>query len=880
MSRLIFDADTLGGTTTLSSADAVGNFTLIVPAVDGTLSVKDSSGDATFRNLTLTGAVLAGAWNGTRIGVAYGGTGATTLTGYVKGNGTSAMTASATIPSTDITGLGTMSVQNANAVAITGGTISGLSAAIPVASGGTGATTLTGYVKGNGTSLMTASATIPNTDITGLGTMSTQNANAVAITGGTISGLGTALAVASGGTGATTLTGLVYGNGTSAMTAASAAQVVAVIGSTAVANATLAATATLATTATNIAGGLSGSIPYQTAAGTTSLLAAGTNGQVLTLAAGIPSWVSVTGVGTVTSVDGSGGTTGLTLTGGPITSSGTLTLGGTLAAVNGGTGQSSYVIGNVLYASTTTALSKLAIGTTGQVLTVAAGIPSWATPTTGTVTSVGFTGGIVSVATATTTPALTVAGTSGGIPYFSSASTWATSAALAANALVIGGGAGVAPSTITTGTGVATALGVNVGTAGSFVANGDALGTPSSGTVTNLTGTASININGTVGATTTNTGAFTTLSASSTVSGTGFSTYLASPPAIGGTAPSTGKFTTLTNSGLTSGRVTYAGTGGLLQDSANLTFNGTTLTAVNDASINGLTVGKGASAVATNTAVGVSALAANTTGTNSVAIGYQAGFSQTTGSGQGNEFIGSGAGYANTTGYYNTVVGRLGLNANTTGAQNVAVGLQALTANTTATNNVAVGVQSCQATTTGGSNTGVGASALYTNTTGVLNSVLGAASGYGITTGNYNTIIGTYQGSAAPISATGANWIVLSDGQAVIGAYYQTSGANGWFQKNNSAAWSITSDIRIKKNVESLDSGLSIIAALRPVEFDYIKNDKHDIGFIAQEYQTVLPNQIAEDADGMLSLNQNLVPYLVKAIQELKAEIEELKGLK
>ena len=50
--------------------------------------------------------------------------------------------------------------------------------------GGTGASTLTGYVKGNGTSAMTATATIPNTDISGLGTMSTQDANNVAITGG------------------------------------------------------------------------------------------------------------------------------------------------------------------------------------------------------------------------------------------------------------------------------------------------------------------------------------------------------------------------------------------------------------------------------------------------------------------------------------------------------------------------------------------------------------------------------------------------------------------------------------------------------------------------------------------------------------------------
>jgi hypothetical protein len=70
------------------------------------------------------------------------------------------------------------------------------------------------------------------------------------------------------------------------------------------------------------------------------------------------------------------------------------------------------------------------------------------------------------------------------------------------------------------GTGVATALAVNVGTAGSVLINGGALGTPSSGTVTNLTGTASININGTVGATTASTGAFTTVSATGVITST------------------------------------------------------------------------------------------------------------------------------------------------------------------------------------------------------------------------------------------------------------------------------------------------------------------------------------------------------------------------
>jgi hypothetical protein len=68
-------------------------------------------------------------------------------------------------------------------------------------------------------------------------------------------------------------------------------------------------------------------------------------------------------------------------------------------------------------------------------------------------------------------------------------------------------------ATASSGSGVITALAINIGSSGSVVVNGGALGTPSSGTVTNLTGTASININGTVGATTASTGAFTTLTA-------------------------------------------------------------------------------------------------------------------------------------------------------------------------------------------------------------------------------------------------------------------------------------------------------------------------------------------------------------------------------
>jgi hypothetical protein len=81
--------------------------------------------------------------------------------------------------------------------------------------------------------------------------------------------------------------------------------------------------------AASLAGGAAGSVPYQSATNTTTFLAAGSNGQVLTLASGVPSWATPT-TGTVTSIATAGTVNGLTLTGGPITTTGTITLGGTL----------------------------------------------------------------------------------------------------------------------------------------------------------------------------------------------------------------------------------------------------------------------------------------------------------------------------------------------------------------------------------------------------------------------------------------------------------------------------------------------------------------------------------------------------------------------
>ena len=115
-----------------------------------------------------------------------------------------------------------------------------------------------------------------------------------------------------------------------------------------------------------------------------------------------------------------------------------------------------------------------------------------------------------------------------GVLSFSAGSTGLTPSTATSGAVTLAGTLGISNggTGITSfGTGVQTALGVNVGTAGSFLVNGGALGTPSSGTVTNLTGTASININGTVGATTPSTGAFTTLSGTGQLTLTNASNY-------------------------------------------------------------------------------------------------------------------------------------------------------------------------------------------------------------------------------------------------------------------------------------------------------------------------------------------------------------------
>jgi hypothetical protein len=96
------------------------------------------------------------------------------------------------------------------------------------------------------------------------------------------------------------------------------------------------------------------------------------------------------------------------------------------------------------------------------------------------------------------------------------------------------------------------------------------------------------------------------------------------------------------------------------------------------------------------------------------------------------------------------------------------------------------------------------------------------------------------------------------------------------------AAFGSFSDRRLKENIVDLPSQLSKIMALRPVEFDYIESEGggHQTGFIAQEIQEVYPDTVSERApDGMLTVTgwSKTEARLVKAIQELKASLDEVK---
>ena len=138
-------------------------------------------------------------------------------------------------------------------------------------------------------------------------------------------------------------------------------------------------------------------------------------------------------------------------------------------------------------------------------------------------------------------------------------------------------------------------------------------------------------------------------------------------------------------------------------------------------------------------------------------------------------------------------------------------------------------------------------------------------------------------GSATSASAS-YNFIAADDGAV---GQFRVSG-NGVIYAQNTSVQSI-SDIRTKENIINSNEGLDVITALRPVRFDFKEgfgnNRKNQLGFIAQEVEEIFPDAVGiwgesdEENNPYKSLGTaSLIPVLVKAIQELKAEIEELKA--
>lgn len=274
--------------------------------------------------------------------------------------------------------------------------------------------------------------------------------------------------------------------------------------------------------------------------------------------------------GTVTSVAASGGTTGLTFTGSPITTSGTLTLGGTLAVVNGGTGQTSYTDGQLLIGNSTGNTLTKATLIAGANVTITNGPGSITIAATGggggggTVTSVSVVsanGLAGTVATATTTPAITLSTTVTGIVKGNGT---ALSAAIAGTDYVAPGayttsGLTMASSRLLGRTTAGTGAAEEISVAGGLTLTGGVL-TGTSGTVTSVTGTAPVVSSG--GSTPTISMAAASTSVSGYLTSTDWNTFNSkgsgSVTSVSGTGTVSGL--TLTGTVTTTGSLTLGGT--------------------------------------------------------------------------------------------------------------------------------------------------------------------------------------------------------------------------------------------------------------------------------------------------------------------------------
>jgi hypothetical protein len=311
-----------------------------------------------------------------------------------------------------------------------------------------------------------------------------------------------------------------------------------------------------------------------------------------------------------------------------------------------------------------------------------------------------------------------------------------------------------------------------------------------------------------------------------------------------------------------------------------------------------------------NSGYGYQALYSNISGSSNVASGYQALFSNTYGA--DNTAIGYQALYSNATikGGGNTATGYQALYLNSTGGDNTAEGVDALYGNTTGTNNTAVGWEalgclSCTSNTTGGSfNTAVGNDALYEGDSGWYNSAFGNGAGgtsnETLPTGSSNTFLGanTNLGTQLAVSnatAIGANAQVTASNSMVLGSIAgvnsatastnvgigTTAPSNVFTIAQNAGhaiadGWDTYSSRRWKTNIHTLHGALAKVEQLRGVSYDLKANGKHEVGVIAEEVGTVVPEVVSYEENGKDARGvdySRLTALLIEATKEQQQEL-------
>lgn len=349
------------------------------------------------------------------------------------------------------------------------------------------------------------------------------------------------------------------------------------------------------------------------------------------------------------------------------------------------------------------------------------------------------------------------------------------------------------------------------------------------------------------------------------------------PTGPSGTSGPTGP-TGPAGSGGGSGTVNYVAkfTSSTAVGNSSIVDTGTLVTITPDTVINTVTVGLGAGAIATNTAIGQSAISANTTGSQNTAVGYKA--LSTNSTGTKNTAIGASA-MQLATGMGNTAVGYDALIQNTTGYYNVAIGNETLQFNTSGAGNIAIGRGALNVNVNGTGNVGLGGVALLNNSAGNYNTALGYEALINAT-GNCNIEVGgtNSSGTYAPaFNITTQNNYISMGSTSVTNAYIQV-------------AWTVVSDSRDKTNFGTVPHGLNFVTNLTPISYQFKASRDEDTpngdvryGFKAQDILALEGDSPviidAKNPEKLYYNGESLVPVLVNAIKEQQTIIENLKGL-